>query len=396
MTISFPHLGDYCVPIEAMLRMLFPRDNVLVPPPTSKRTIEAGAKYSPEFVCVPFKYNLGNMLEALEAGADTIVVAGGGCRYGYYAELQEQILRDLGYDFILVNIFGSGGFKVRESYEIVKKIGSKVSFVRFIYVLLLTVRTVTLMDKTDKYIRANIGFETESGSFGRLKKEFHNELRRVRSFAALRKAAKKYKRALRQLPLVIPTPLLHIGIVGELYTVMDASANYFLERELAKYNARVSRFTDATYLLFVPKKFKERKNLRDAGGCVKYYLGADGTHSAAKCRALANSDCDGVIHVKPFGCAPEINAIPALMSISKTQKIPILFMSFDAQTSETGVRTRIEAFVDMVKMKKTNNSPLGRGGGKAEPTVRLADCKGEELLHRSPPKRRGADGVVKK
>lgn len=352
MTISFPHIGNYSVAVEVLLRILFPGHTVLVPPPTSKKTIELGAKHSPEFVCVPFKYNLGNMIEALEMGADTLIVIGGGCRYGYYGELQEQILRDLGYKFTFFSLYGNDGLKPGKSYASLKKLGIRVSFKKFLYALLLTVRIVMIMDKTDIYIRENIGFEAEQNSFENLKKDFYARLKDVRTFAALNKVSRKYNGLFKKLPLKKPDIALHVGIVGELYTVMDPFANYFMEKELAKYNIRVSRYTDVTYLLFKSKKRKEARNIRKAGGYVKYFLGADGTHSVAKCFSLAKSGCDGVIHVKPFGCTPEINAMPALININRKEKIPVLFFSFDAQTSETGVKTRLEAFYDMLRMKR--------------------------------------------
>ena len=76
----------------------------IVPPPCSKRTLSLGVKHSPEWVCLPFKLNLGNFIEAMEQGADTLVyVAGPGlCRLGYYSKLAEQILRDAGYEFEMV------------------------------------------------------------------------------------------------------------------------------------------------------------------------------------------------------------------------------------------------------------------------------------------------------
>jgi benzoyl-CoA reductase/2-hydroxyglutaryl-CoA dehydratase subunit BcrC/BadD/HgdB len=49
---------------------------------------------------------------------------------------------------------------------------------------------------------------------------------------------------------------------------------------------------------------------------------------------------------------PEVNAMSALHRISKDYKIPIMYFSFDSQTSETGIKTRIEAFHDMLIMKK--------------------------------------------
>ena len=63
--VSFPHLGNYYIVFEYFLSNVL-KCKVIVPPATTKRTIELGAKYSPDFVCVPFKYNLGNYIEALE------------------------------------------------------------------------------------------------------------------------------------------------------------------------------------------------------------------------------------------------------------------------------------------------------------------------------------------
>ena len=100
--ISFPHMGNYYIPIKYLIENTT-ICKVLVPPPITKKTISIGSKHSPDYVCVPFKYNLGNFIEALDKGANIILQAGGGCRYGYYAELQEQILKDLNYEFEFIN-----------------------------------------------------------------------------------------------------------------------------------------------------------------------------------------------------------------------------------------------------------------------------------------------------
>ena len=73
--------------------------DIQVSPPITNRTIELGSKNSPDFVCTPFKYTLGNFIESLDLGANVLIQFGGGCRYGYYFELQEKILNDLGYNF---------------------------------------------------------------------------------------------------------------------------------------------------------------------------------------------------------------------------------------------------------------------------------------------------------
>ena len=82
--ISFPHLANYYLPITYLLKKTT-TCKIVPAPPITKKTIELGSKYAPDFVCVPFKYNLGNFIEALENGANILIQAGGGCRYGYYA-----------------------------------------------------------------------------------------------------------------------------------------------------------------------------------------------------------------------------------------------------------------------------------------------------------------------
>ncbi len=72
-------------------------------PASTKQTIEAGAQHSSDYVCTPFKHILGDYIEALDAGADVLVQFGGPCRLGYYGELQERILRDMGYEFDMLN-----------------------------------------------------------------------------------------------------------------------------------------------------------------------------------------------------------------------------------------------------------------------------------------------------
>ena len=85
--ISFPHMADYYVPAQYLFSHIT-NVKVLTPPKITNKTIELGSKYSPDFVCTPFKYTLGTLIESLEKGANVLIQFGGGCRYGYYHELQ--------------------------------------------------------------------------------------------------------------------------------------------------------------------------------------------------------------------------------------------------------------------------------------------------------------------
>ena len=67
---------------------------------------------------------------------------------------------------------------------------------------------------------------------------------------------------------------------------------------------------------------------------------------------LIDNGYDGIIHIKPFGCTPEIGAIPIIQKVCNDYKMPIIYFSYDANTSDAGIKTRLEAFYDMLNFKK--------------------------------------------
>src|SRR5512136_6289 len=99
MNITAARMGNLHVILTALFGKI--GINYIAPPPVTARTYEIGFKLSPEQVCLPFKICIGSFVEAIEKGADTIVMAGGNgpCRFGLYGMLQEKILNDAGYRF---------------------------------------------------------------------------------------------------------------------------------------------------------------------------------------------------------------------------------------------------------------------------------------------------------
>ena len=192
-SITFPQMGDYAIPANFLLSHIL-HNKIIVPKKITSRTIELGTKYSPEFVCTPFKYTLGTLLEGLENGANILIQAGGGCRYGYYAELQEQILKDLGYDFKFYNLVVAGHTDVKRIYHMMKEIDPKFHVLKGIYYLLITKQMIKYMDDIDHYIRGNIGFEVEKGSFLKLKEEMLKNFSKVNNPLKLHYLYRKYKK----------------------------------------------------------------------------------------------------------------------------------------------------------------------------------------------------------
>ncbi len=348
--LSFPHMGSYHVPIAFLATNVFDM-KVMKAPPITKKTLELGSKYSPDFVCVPFKYNLGNFIEALDNGANVLAQAVGGCRFSYYAEVQEQILRDLGYEFEFANIVPPNKITPLSIYHQFKKLNPKLSIIRLAYYFYITYRMFKMIEYIEDYMRKNMGFEIKEGEFEELHKAFLKELETVKYNKQLTKIYHKYKKLFKGIPIDKPKNCMKVGIIGELYTEMEQFSSCNIEKELAKKGVEVTRITTITYLLFTkPRKFK--KILRRANKYLKYHIGADGTDSIAKSMTFVKEGYDGIIHSKPFACTPEVNAMPMLQNLSKDYNIPILYFSFDSQTAEGGVITRLEAFYDMLKMRR--------------------------------------------
>lgn len=347
--VSFPHLGNYYIVFNYFLTKAL-KCKVIIPPGTTRKTIELGSKYSPDFVCVPFKYNLGNYIEALDMGANTLIQGGGGCRYGYYGELQEKILKDLGYEFEFYNLIYDNHISLKKGYKFCRKINKRCNIFSLIYYLINSLFMVIFIDKIERYIRLNMGFEETKGEFERLEKEYFDGFK---NNGILKNIIMyyRYKKKFRNIKINKPSNPLKVRIVGELFSLIDSNTSFNVEKKLIKMGVEVYRDTDLTYLL-ITKRFILSNMIRKGKKYIKYHLGADGTASVV--RSMDSLDMDGILHLKSFGCTPEISAMSILPKISNEYKIPILYFSFDAEDNEVGVDTRLEAFYDMIKGRKDN------------------------------------------
>ena len=349
--ISFPHLGNYYIPIAYLISNIT-KCKVLIPPPITKKTLELGSINSPDYICVPFKYNLGNFIEALNNGANIILQAGGGCRYGYYAELQEQILKDLNYKFEFINFIEGNHVSIKKIYKFAKKLNPKLNILKYAYYGLNTILMIIIMDKLGKYSRENMGFEIEKNIFIKTESQFLTTLKRKKHNPIdIIFTYYKYKNKFKKIKINKPQNCLKVGIVGELYSIMEPYCNNNMEIKLAKYGIEVHRFTTLTYLL-LKKKRNINRLLKKGKDYIKYHLGADATESIVISKELAELGYDGIIHLKSFGCTPEINAMPILERISNEYNIPIIYFSFDTGRSDVSIETRLEAFYDMMARKK--------------------------------------------
>lgn len=356
MKITYPHMGNLYIVIRALLTSL--GLDLVLPPPTSNRTVELGVRYAPEFACFPLKLNLGNFLEARDLGADTILMAGGvgPCRFGYYAQVQREILRDLGVSMEMVVLeppdthWGELKDKIRwlvgdrSWWEIIKAI-------RFAW---YKARAVDLVEARVLYLRPRVfePFELENS--------YREALRKIDQAAGKREldsVVKSFFHCSERLPRRSGS-LLRVGLVGEIFTVLEPFANYDLERRLGLLGVEVTRsiFLSAwinEHLFGGLLRVKGTKHVKKlAAPYLNFFVGGHGRETVGSTVDFARQGYDGVVHVAPFTCMPEIVAHSVLPSVTKDYGIPTLTFYLDEQSGEAGIQTRLEAFVDLISARR--------------------------------------------
>ncbi len=370
--LCYPQLGNYDIAIRYFvnngLHLAY-----MSPPSMTKRTIDIGAKNSPDFVCAPFKCHMGNYIEALEKGANVLIQTGGTCRLGYYGELHEQILKDMGYDFEMFNLTL---FRYRNLFGMLKgmkKYAPDATLLQMAKAIPAAFQMIINIDKFEDYYRQNMGFEITKGSFDKVYNRFLSGLKKAHKRSEVNRIYREAMEEMKALPVDKPQNPIRIGVVGEYFTIMDPFSNHEVEKKLAQMGAEIHRWMNLSHSLFIcPEKSTLRKlrhyinydlhkfpssiwvdiQKKQSSKYVKYDMGSSSISTITLAEYYAKKGFDGLVHIKSFGCTPEMDCIPVLHNISADYKIPTLYMSYDTQTSDTGIETRLEAFYDMLAMKK--------------------------------------------
>ncbi|MCL4515128.1 MAG: CoA protein activase [Firmicutes bacterium] len=356
-------MGTLYIPIKALFENL--GLSVVIPPPPSKRTLALGGRYAPEFACLPMKLNIGNYLEALEAGAEVIIMGGGTgpCRFGYYAQVQNEILKDLGYQFEMIVLEPPQGH-VLELYRKIRELVGSLSLRDLKYAIQLAWDKVLAIDRLQVEVHRLAGREVERG---RVNREFEaglGAIDRANSFAAIRQAAEESLLKLKAVKVRPPAQKpLRVGIIGEIYMVLEPFANLEVEKHLAEMGVEVVRkiflgewVRDHLFLNPFRLGRERARLLKLARPYLGHFVGGHGLETIANTVEMAGEGVDGVIQIAPFTCMPEIVAESILPRVSQDHGIPSLTLYLDEQSGEAGLLTRLEAFVDL--LRRRNLAPL--------------------------------------
>jgi len=362
MTVTFPHMGTLHIALRALLAAAGVK--ALAPPPPSKRTLELGTKYSPETACLPFKMNIGNYIEALEAGADTILTCGGAgpCRLGYYAEIQRAILADLGYDFRFIVVEP----KIGSVWQAAKVLAAAAGWRRTYDAVRLAGAKLTALAAIERAACFARPRAAAPGSVDAIRRGALAAVDAAASPPAVRAAADTARARLAGLPAADPPPApLRVGLAGEIFVMLDDWVNQDIVRRLGAMGVEVhpTMLLDDYVRTHVLRTRPAMRALAavtaQAGPYLGHYVGGHGVKSVGHTAALGRAGFDGMVHLFPFTCMPEIVARSILPAVSRDTGIPVLSLACDEQTGEAGMATRLEAFVDLLEYRRRRKEIAG-------------------------------------
>lgn len=349
MKITFPYMGPVLI-----YRKLFERlgHEVIMPPRPSQRTIELGAKYSPEFICFPFKIILGSYLEALEIGAEVIVTTGfiGACRAVYYGDLSERILQQLGYQ-VKVMVFDSPLEDFQGFLRNCRELGNGRSLPEAAATLNLVIRLIYASDYFQKQITHLRPYEQVPGTCSRKWTEIEGLLDSCNNLKELRQAVKEARQIIATIPVDRGRAILKVGLVGEIYLVMEGCSNNEIEEKLARMGVEVVR-NQYISNWFSHCIFPPRKLLRGANAYLKYPVGGHEKENIGYILKFKQMGFDGIIHLLPFGCMPELVTQTLIPSLVTDLDLPILSLSLDEQMGWVNNMIRLEAFVELLATRQ--------------------------------------------
>lgn len=361
MKVSFPRMGYSYLAFRWLMEEI--GLECIVPPEPNNETLDLGVRYSPEFACIPFKVLMGTYLQAAEMGAEVIVSSGGcgPCRAGYYWVMHQKLLNEIGLKtkviafedpmcglrdfFSKLNFFRkAGGVSIRHFTRAVKTGWEKVKALDDLEILSYQVRP----------------YEAVKGETSKALKQSLELIDLANDTKAVHKALVDGVQILNDVPRAQNRNPLKVGIIGEIYVLLEPSINQYMQSTLGDMGVIAER---SIYLSAYTRENVFTQGEQDIRQAARPYLnesciGGHGVNSIGETVLYARHGYDGVIQLAPFSCIPEIVARSILPKVSKELDIPVLTFFLDEQTSKAGVETRLEAFIDLLEKRRERKQGL--------------------------------------
>ena len=358
--VGFPRMGTSVIPVKSLFEGIGAQ--VELGAPLSNRTVSLGARHSPEFICTPYKYILGNMIEMLEAGADTLLYIDGAelCRNSSYTQLLNDVLHDLGYKFRLIgtSIFEKGGIFALPQF--LRPFMEHFSWSEVLREINLALGKMNVLDEIERRVHFTRPREIIRGSVDKIWEEAQARIDQAHDGKLLKTILHDVLEKIQRIDVKPGFQPVTIATTGEYYAVLEPFYNLDVERVLGQLGAQVSRTIMLSdwvklALIFDAIGLHKSKVEQAAKPYLRWNVGGEGLLTVGQAVMNAKRGIDGLVELLPFTCIPEITALNVLPRVSRDYNLPVMSFILDEQSGQAGMRTRLEAFVDLLYRRREMN-----------------------------------------
>jgi len=361
--IAWPRMGRIDIPLKALLLSL--GANIVIPPANSNEALEIGVKNSIEGICLPYKLNLANYIMALNKGANTLMMfqAPGSCRLGNYTKMAQKTLKKLGYEFDMV-IFDMYQSKMKQTLKAFWHVTHCWNPYKYYKGFSLGFNKFFAVDEAQKQLFYYRPREINKGDAEKMYNKWLKIIDDTNSIWGAKQLVKKIKKDFKNIQVDNQKHVPVVYLLGEFFVLLDPYVNQDIEKMLGDMGVEVQRqiwFSDWLEHVLKPSFLYKKESHRER--CVRYAekymkraIGGECIETIGDTVYAAKHGVDGVIHIMPFSCMPEIVSQNILSKVSKEENIPVLSLVLDEQTGKAGYITRVEAFIDLIKRRKLKQS----------------------------------------
>jgi len=334
--------------------------DVVLPDPTNREAVKIGVKHSPEFVCFPFKATIGDFKNALDKGADILVMAidCGPCRFGFYASVQERILRDMGYkNFVMIPLDQADllEFKWVKTLQEVTGRRDPLIYSKFVKAVIFFVKKAKLLNDIQTAEGLYRAYERTQGDTTRVVKKLIVKLDETNTLKGLRSFKNVIKEDFTKIDVDKTRNPLKVAVSGEIHISLEPYVNLDIRRKLGEMQVEIHQ--NLSLWDWVVHKFHLNYHRKWLEHLAKPYIpmdiGGECVWVLGEYIDRARAGFDGFVHQYPFTCMPEVTARTIITNkLKKVYDLPIIYFSFDEQSGMEGFRTRLEAFVDLMHSRR--------------------------------------------
>jgi predicted nucleotide-binding protein (sugar kinase/HSP70/actin superfamily) len=233
-----------------------------------------------------------------------------------------------------------------------KSINMYSKAVKAVVMLLKKAKLVEDIQTAEGVFRA---YERTQGDTTLVVNDLLHQLDEINTLPGLRKFRSVIKDTFTKMDIDRTRNPLRVGISGEIHISLEPYVNIDIRKKLGEMGVEIhqslSLYDWVMHKLHVNFHRKWYEHLAkpyvpiDIGGECRWVLG--------EYIDKANAGFHGFVHIYPFTCMPEVTARTIITNkLKKMYDLPIIYFSFDEQSGVEGMRTRLEAFVDLMEGRR--------------------------------------------